>query len=358
MATVLEFDLNFDANATKWVKSYLTGRKQRVQVEESRTSDWTSVKDDVPAGTCLGPLLFSIYINKISTALKYSKYHLFADDYQIYIDCKPEECTNCLDKLNMDLESTKKWTDSRGLKINPTKTQAMIIGTKNNVKKAKELIGGKVSIAGEEIEYSTAVKNLGVFIDENLTWKKNITETIKKAYGTLHALNRLRHLLSLDVKKKLVQCLIMPYFNYCDTIQLNIPVSESGRLQKCLNSCVRYVCLSKRRDHITPYYKELKWLKIEDSRRVHVATMVYKVLRSKEPSYLKDVFKFFGENQDRETRNRNKTLVIPTNQSSLFGASFAVVGARTWNLVPETVKTAKTAKAMRVAYSDYIITSY
>ena len=61
----------------KWIESFLCFRQQRVV--NGITSDWAPVLSGVPQGTVLGPLLFSLYINDITTAID-SEIRLFADD--------------------------------------------------------------------------------------------------------------------------------------------------------------------------------------------------------------------------------------------------------------------------------------
>ena len=65
----------------KWIFSLLTGRRQRVVINDVFSS-WGNVISGVPQGFVVGPLLFFIYIHDIDTDL-FSKICIFADDTTI-----------------------------------------------------------------------------------------------------------------------------------------------------------------------------------------------------------------------------------------------------------------------------------
>ena len=91
--------------ASDWVKSYLSNRKQFVNIDGC-SSELLNVTCGVPQGSILGPTLFILYINDICNVSKLVKFILFADDTNVF--CAGDNIElECM--LNRELTKLGKW---------------------------------------------------------------------------------------------------------------------------------------------------------------------------------------------------------------------------------------------------------
>ena len=81
LLTRLNEELGICGLALEWFRSYLAKRGQRVSTNGS-LSERFSLECGVPQGSCLGPLLFLIYVSKLSRVVEdhLPHVHCFADD--------------------------------------------------------------------------------------------------------------------------------------------------------------------------------------------------------------------------------------------------------------------------------------
>ena len=77
-------NLQLDKHVLTWIQSYLANRSQVVAVGGDQSSS-VPVISGVPQGSVLGPLLFLVYINDVTSLMSApSKLTLFADDMTLY----------------------------------------------------------------------------------------------------------------------------------------------------------------------------------------------------------------------------------------------------------------------------------
>ena len=106
--------------ALRWIKSYLTNRSQRVIIGDTNTtgakSNSISLEFDVPQGSALGPISFTLYTSPLGQICSNNVYyHLYADDQQIYLSFKPGPVgvhsaqDDCIHRMEGCVEEIKNW---------------------------------------------------------------------------------------------------------------------------------------------------------------------------------------------------------------------------------------------------------
>ena len=96
----------FSDKFVKWIKSFLTDRKQQVVVN-GYLSVFALIVSGVPQGTVLGPILFLIFINDIHNCVKHSIVRCFADDTRL---CKTITSSVDVSNLQSDLGQIIEWS--------------------------------------------------------------------------------------------------------------------------------------------------------------------------------------------------------------------------------------------------------
>jgi len=102
----------FRGKLLDWIKSFLTSRKQQVCVNGSY-SGWNDVLSGIPQGSVLGPLLFTIYNNDLSSVLKNSVL-LFTDDshtkvFTMIDRLNPSSTLQDIDDINICARWAMEW---------------------------------------------------------------------------------------------------------------------------------------------------------------------------------------------------------------------------------------------------------
>ena len=333
----LEHYFGLSGKALNFFRSYLINRSQSVLIGSS-FSDSKLSTTGVPQGSVLGPLLFSMYTTPLSDFLisKGVSFHLYADDTQIYFSFPASELNSSLEYVNKVLFDLHNWFHSNKLSLNPSKTEFLLVGTKQQRLKLQQQ-NTNLSINSNTIVPSDTVRNLGVLFDQDLSYKKHISKICQVSFLHIRLLRQIRDHLDLNSAILLANALVSSRLDYCNSLFYGLPQATLLRLQRVQNSLARAVVPStRRRDHITPVLKQLHWLPVARRIEFKIACLTFNLLNNLGPSYLSDLISFVPISNRRSSNK--KLLIVPFIKSMSGHRSFSFASPNIWNSLPQAIR--------------------
>ena len=202
--TVLQklHQFGFSKHALKWLASYLSERKQFVQIDDRKSSE-LEVAFVVPQGSILGPVLFNLYVNDLAKNLPTAvKAHQYADDTTLFAHCKPSSIDQCYAETQEAIYELSSWSSHNNLALNSTKTRTMLFYTQqmSRVLKLESLIK-KLAANCKVLERRTTIKLLDTHIHQHMQWTEHVNKVIKSCYATLSVLQKLKNIAPFSVRK-------------------------------------------------------------------------------------------------------------------------------------------------------------
>ena len=167
----LQFDFGISGSALNWIESYLSNRTQRIYIDGVLSSNF-NLKFGVPQGSCLGPLLFSLYASKLFKIVEshLPNPHCYADDTQLYSGFRPGndlEETAAVTPMESCIAYISQWMHSGNLKLNSGKTECLLIGTRQQLQKVSN--NSTLSVEDSQISLSCEVRNLRTWFDSKMS---------------------------------------------------------------------------------------------------------------------------------------------------------------------------------------------
>ena len=126
----LQTDFGFTDTVLQWFSSYLTDRTHYVSLC-NHCSDFAPVHSDVPQGSVLGPILFTMYVKPLSAIIDSHSviHHSFADDLQLQMSASPDRISELLHSMQSYISDVKAWATANMLKLNYSRTELMLVTT-------------------------------------------------------------------------------------------------------------------------------------------------------------------------------------------------------------------------------------
>ena len=142
-------NVGVSSSCLSWFKSYLSERYETVRIN-STLSDKLPVVCGVLQGCILGPLLFSIYVNDLSSSIKKCSSKSYVDDTKLLLSFHINNSSTAaaVVDLNGDLTRIRNSCFDNLLLLNPEKTKLMIYGSRQMLAKLPEF---RLSLLGKDL---------------------------------------------------------------------------------------------------------------------------------------------------------------------------------------------------------------
>ena len=328
-------------NTFDWIKSFLTGRKQYVTVN-GVSSDSANVLSGVPQGTVLGPILFVMYINDLLDDIKAGGL-LYADDTKIF-SCIKEK--NDAFHLQTDIDTLERWTNMWLMKFHPKKCHVLTLGKFTDIRYAHEY-----KVCNNVIEHVSFEKDLGIVIDEELTFEEHICTKVRIANALVGQIRRTFSYLDGETLKKLFTSLVRPHLEYGQSVWSPFLMRHIDLIERVQERATKLVDGMADLD----YSQRLK--------KLGLTTLRFRRLRGDliemhKHFHLHDKDAITGpsfQTRDRPSRRHNHQVLEParTRERGIRENSFYGRTSRIWNALPRNVAESKTVNSFKNALDKY-----
>ena len=231
-----------------WLKSFLSGRTQRVVVNGTGSS-FLPIRAGVPQGSVLAPLLFLVFINDLFECVQ-NPLDVFADDSTLWTLIRDSSVASRLaaaNSLSADLAEIEKWAKRWPVTFNSSKTESLIISTNRDMKNFREnpqdkdgkLCFGPAAcphphlvFCGRTLPESLSFKVVGLTFTCKLSWNMHIDNIAKAASRAISFLHRARSVLSRPQLSTIYKSHVRSRMEYCSPIWTGASATSLVKLDR------------------------------------------------------------------------------------------------------------------------------
>ncbi|GFV46158.1 RNA-directed DNA polymerase from mobile element jockey [Trichonephila clavipes] len=241
---------NFPPALIHLINSYLTNRSYQVRVKDSLSNIY-KVNLGAPQGSLLGPIIFNIFINDIPTH-PHTSLNIYADDIAIATTFKNHK--SITKHLNNHLKLLETYFNTWKIKLNVEETVAVLFTRKRKAATPPTLYS-------TPLQWSQNTINLGLLLDNKLTWRQHILYTRNKFRNALRLIYPLicrDSTMTRDNKVLLYTAVLRPILSYGCPVWGYAAKSNLKTLEISQNKTIRMIVHANMYMKNTHIYEALK----------------------------------------------------------------------------------------------------
>ena len=329
-----------------WFRSYLSDRTLRVKCSTVSNSSKTTgreypVEYGTPQGSCLGPLIFLIFVNDLHLHLQDSEGIQFADDTTlIFVHRNLKYLQFCIQE---ELRTLQDWFNSNKLTLNVGKSSYLLFHNKKT-----EPQSVRIELNGIEIPKVHHAKLLGTWIDDQLNWKAHVNKLLSKLKCGIGMLRRSINFLSNKAKRMLYFGQIHSNLTYCLSIWGSmLSCNQIDSIQKAQFTALKQI---ESRSSVYEIMTKYKILKFKDMIQLEQCRLGYKLMHNQLPTKLASDMTVDHRNQSIQKKHRYQTrnkLIpnLPKVLNSKYRSSYLFQSIRHYSALLDNIRQLPTLRS-------------
>lgn len=319
-----------------WLKTYLENRKIIIQLQEVKSKSYDLESVAVPQGSNLGPCLFLLYINDLPDFVKSGEVVMYADDSTVIV--KAENLEELKTKIQQCLFEFYEWCRINHLIINIEKTKCMLFNRPN-----LDPVNFAVRFQSQNLCIVQDQKFLGIIIDSNLKWSKQIDAVCKKLNCVYYYIRTLSGNYNRETLLSVYYAFGYSAMKYC--IAAWGHYHESIRVFRIQKRIIRLINKLDFRESCRPHFVSGKLLTF------------YGIYMLESIMYIKKSLHNLNRNEDihqHNTRTSNKIHIAPY-KTTRYANGPLCKGCSLFNQLPEQIAQVEDVLRFQRALKTYLI---
>ena len=151
----------------------------------------------------------------------------------------------------------------------------------------------------------------------------------KKVSRNLFLLNKLKHYVNSDIRRLFFHAHCLSHINYASTLWCNASDVHIKKLNSLHRRGIKII--SDTQIPTDEKFEELGLLTLHHQFTYNAALLVFKILHSKAPLYLKELL------TQGSAQHTSLKLLLPLPRIDLYKSSLSFYGSKTWNSLPSHI---------------------